>query len=315
MMMFNSAKLLTQKGVLGMNRRNAEFIQLYNKRSRYPLVDDKLKTKQLAMDAGIAVPDLYGVIEINQQLRELPAILAPHQDFVIKPAHGAGGDGIMVITGKRNGIYIRASGKLIENNELEHYVSNVLSGMYSLGGHPDKAMIEYRVQFDPMFEKVSYQGVPDIRTVVFKGYPVMAMVRLPTRQSDGKANLHQGAIGTGIDLATGLTTSAVLKNKIIDEHPDYGQPVQGLQIPQWEKLLHLAARCYELSGLGYLGVDVVLDKNKGPLILELNARPGLNIQIANRRGLVPVLRQVEALSSIDPDPAARVEYAMQNFAM
>ena len=57
--------------------------------------------------------------------------------------------------------------------------------------------------------------------------------------------------------------------------------------------MNLAARSYELTGLGYQGVDLVLDKDKGPLILELNARPGLNIQIANRAGLLTRLQLVE----------------------
>jgi len=37
----------------------------------------------------------------------------------------------------------------------------------------------------------------------------MAMLRLPTKESGGKANLQQGAIGLGIDMASGVTTSAV----------------------------------------------------------------------------------------------------------
>lgn len=66
-----------------------------------------------------------------------------------------------------------------------------------------------------------------------------------------------------------------------------------MEIPKWDTLLEIAARCYELIGLGYIGVDIVLDKDKGPLILELNARPGLSIQIANRSGLLPRLKLVE----------------------
>jgi alpha-L-glutamate ligase-like protein len=154
-------------------------------------------------------------------------------------------------------------------------------------------LIEYRVQFDPVFEAISYQGVPDVRVIVFLGVPVMSMVRLPTRMSGGKANLHQGAIGAGIDMTSGTTLSAVWRNQIVTEHPDTGNPVTGVQIPNWDTLLKIAARCYELTELGYIGVDLVLDKDKGPLILELNARPGLNIQIANRAGLLPRLNRVE----------------------
>jgi alpha-L-glutamate ligase-like protein len=189
-----------------------------------------------------------------------------------------------------------------------------LSGLYSLGGQPDQAIIEYRVLFDPVFESVSHQGVPDVRIVVFFGVPVMSMVRLPTRMSDGKANLHQGAIGAGIDISTGTTLSGVLGNDIVTEHPDTGKSIAGLQIPYWDDLLRLASRCHDLTGLGYLGVDIVLDKNKGPLLLELNARPGLNIQIANKAGLLPRLhlteREKENLKSVED----RILFSKRHFS-
>jgi alpha-L-glutamate ligase-like protein len=291
--MFGLARQLAKMGVVGLNRRNAEYTLTYNPRRLYPLVDDKLVTKQLAQHAGIAVPELYGVAEQNYQVRTLPKMLEQHPDFVIKPACGSGGDGILVISGRSKQMYRNANGALLSQEELCYHVSNILSGVYSLGGQPDRALIEYRVRPDPLFDSISYQGVPDIRVIVFLGIPVMSMVRLPTRMSGGRANLHQGALGAGIDIANGITLSAVWRNDIIDEHPDTGNRVAGVKISGWKKLLRLASRCYQLTGLGYQGVDIVLDKDKGPLILELNARPGLNIQIANRSGLLPRLNLVE----------------------
>ncbi len=313
--MWGLARALRKAGVLGINERNAQYTLLHNPRHLYPLVDDKLRTKQLAQKAGIAVPELYGVVRIEHQIRELPDLLAPHRDFVVKPAAGSGGDGILVVTGSSKGLYRKAGGQLIDHAELAHHVSNVLSGMFSLGGHPDKALIEYRVRFDPVFESISYQGVPDVRIIVFHGVPVMSMVRLPTRMSDGKANLHQGAIGAGIDLASGRTLTAVWRNGIVEEHPDTGNPVTGVAIPHWDRLLDLAARCHELTGLGYVGVDLVLDQELGPLILELNARPGLNIQIANRCGLLGRLHTVEREGLGIGDVAERVAFAKDRFAV
>ncbi len=175
-------------------------------------------------------------------------------------------------------------------------------------------MVEYRVRADPLFDEITYQGVPDLRTIVYRGYPVMAMVRLPTLASDGKANLHQGAVGVGIDIATGVTRGGVLGNEPIAEHPDTDHPLAGIQIPGWRELLELAARCYEITGLGYLGVDVVLDRDLGPLILELNARPGLNIQIANRRGLLERLRRVAEEADPRADAPARADVVCRWFA-
>lgn len=306
---------LAHAGVLGINRRNAEFTLIYNPRRLYPLVDDKLQTKRMAEAAGIAVPELYGVVEIEHQVRELPELLERYTDFVVKPAMGSGGDGILVISGKRKNLYRTISGRLLSEAELEHHVSNILSGLYSLGGHNDNAIIEYRVRSDPVFSEITYQGVPDVRIIVFLGVPVMSMVRLPTRMSDGKANLHQGAVGAGVDIGTGLTLNAVWGNDIVVEHPDTGHVVQQVQVPHWEALLDTSARCYELTGLGYIGVDLVLDRDKGPLILELNARPGLNIQIANASGLQSRLELVKAHHASLRSAEDRVRFARENFAV
>ena len=238
-MFFAPPGKLKRLGVVGLNQRNGDYISKLNRRSDYPKVDNKLITKQLAVSAGIAVPELYAVVETNHDAQRLASLLAPYQDFVIKPAHGSGGEGIVVVDGRQGKLFRKASGQLVTLASLEHHVGNILSGMYSLGGQPDHAMIEYRVRFDPLFKDITFQGVPDIRTIVFKGYPVMAMVRLPTRTSDGKANLHQGAVGAGINIATGVTHHGVFNSLKIDHHPDTGHPIGGHAIPQWDVLLRL----------------------------------------------------------------------------
>lgn len=313
--MFTRWRALKRAGVMGINARNARYNLMFNPRHLMPLVDDKLTTKQLALKAGLAVPQCYGVIEEEHEIADVHRLLAEHIDFVVKPAQGSGGDGILVFNGRSKHSYRKVSGDLVSPEDLEHHISNILSGVYSLGGQADKAIIEYRVQFDPVFEAISYQGVPDVRIIVFLGVPVMAMVRLPTRQSDGKANLHQGAIGAGIDMASGRTLRAVWHNEVIEEHPDTGNPVTGVVIPGWDQLLDIAARSYELTGLGYQGVDMVLDRELGPLILELNARPGLNIQIANQTGLEPRLKAVEAAVDGLAGVTERVAFAKAAFGV
>lgn len=312
--MFGIVKRLNEFGLVGINKRNAGYTLAYNPRNKYPLVDDKLKTKQLAIEAELDVPELYGVIDSVGQLKNLESILDPYSDFVIKPAQGSGGDGIMVVADRYDQDWQTVNGHLLALCDIQQHITNILSGIYSLGGMTDRAMIEYRVQFDPLFSDISFQGVPDVRIIVFQGVPVMGMVRLPTRCSAGKANLHQGAIGVGIDLSTGKTLTGVQYNKIIEVHPDTRNPIVGVQIPQWDKLLNIAAGCYELSGMGYLGVDLVLDKNKGPLILELNARPGLAIQIANRVGLDSRLERVKAAKLSEKPVSERVAYSKGEFA-
>ena len=311
--MFQRYRELADAGVLGLNKRNGDYLLRFNPRRLYPLVDDKLRTKRLALQAGIAVPELYGVIETQRDIRRLPAIVANHKEFALKPAHGSAGDGIIVVAGRSAARYRTISGELLDDDFLSHHLSNAINGQFSLGGVQDVVIVEYMVQFSSLFERISFQGVPDIRVIVFRGFPVMAMVRLPTRESHGKANLHQGAVGSGIDLATGITLNGVIGTEVVAYHPDTSQPIAGLQIPDWDTILDISARCYELTGLGYIGVDIVLDRDLGPLVLELNARPGLAIQIANRQGLLRRLQICERQADFSATPDQRIEFAKREF--
>ena len=306
---------LRARGVLGMNQRNIDYIARYNPRALYPLVDDKLQTKQLAEKAGVAVPKLIGVVCEQHDVRSLSTQLLNADGFCIKPAKGSGGKGILVIARCDGDTYYKTSGEAISLVDLERHVSNILAGLFSLGGSNDVALIETLIEFDDCFYGYSYEGVPDIRVIIFQGFPVMAMMRLSTHASQGKANLHQGAVGVGLDIATGKAVQAVQYDQPLLLHPDTGKNLLSLAVPQWSCLLQLASSCYEMCGLGYLGADLVLDRNSGPLLLELNARPGLTIQVANNRGLLPRLNAVKAMSEVARTVADRVSYAQKTLSV
>lgn len=310
---WTSSKKLKIKGIIGMNRRNIRYIGRYNDRHLYPLVDDKLKTKLLAHEYGITTPALIGTVTTQFHVKHIAEMVAGHAGFVIKPAKGSGGKGILVIDHVDGDAYVKPSGHYLGREDIERHVSNILSGLYSLGGSPDVAVIEALINFDESLSEYTYEGVPDIRVIIFQGYPVMAMMRLSTAASDGKANLHQGAVGVGLDIASGWALRGVQFDRSRQDHPDTGHELASLRIKGWTTLLELAASCYEMTGLGYLGTDMVLDRDHGPMLLELNARPGLAIQMANGEGLRPRLDLIERQS--DPrSPAERVAFAQHHFS-
>jgi alpha-L-glutamate ligase-like protein len=312
-MMAGPFRGLYEAGILGINNRNAEIIMVQNPRSLFPLVDNKVTTKKLAALGDIPTPELYGVIIKHGDVRQFDSIIKDRKSFVVKPARGSGGSGIVLVKEKVKTGLVTESGKTITVPDLLYHIRDILSGIFSLGGQDDHAIIEALIHPDKAFTAVTYRGVPDIRVVVYRGVPIMAMVRLPTAASDGKANLHGGAIGAGIDLNNGLTITAVHKSVIVTHHPDTGNPVSGIQVPHWEKILLMAARSLEMTGLGYVGADMVIDRDRGPLLLELNARPGLAIQMANKAGLLKRIRQVdEAPEDTFATPESRVEWARQN---
>jgi alpha-L-glutamate ligase-like protein len=317
-MIFNDLKAL---GILGINNRVGRYILRHNKRKNYPLVDDKVLTAQRAAAWGIAMPENYLVVQNYGSLKNLHLKLQNYNSFVIKPARGSQGNGIIVIkevikeeiNGEVRILCRRSNDKLMEIEEVKHHISGILSGLYSLAGQSDTAIIQEKIDKHPIFNDYSFGGIPDIRVIVFEGFPVMSMVRLPTRSSDGRANLHQGAIGAGLNLSNGFTNNAVIRNQVIDEHPDTGFKISGLKLPFWREILELAAHCYDMVELGYLGADIVLTPDKGPILLELNARPGLGIQIANLDGLVPRLEKIREVAGKGLLAKERVDFSMKHF--
>ena len=290
--------------MLGMNCRNVDFINRYNQRKLFPLVDNKLKTKLLAQEYDVPTPALKFVVREQHEISHIERELADLESFALKPAKGSGGKGILVITGRKGDQFVRSSGALMS-----------IAGLYSLGGTADVAIIEDLIAFDDCFAGYSHEGVPDIRIIVFRGYPVMAMLRLATAASDGKANLHQGAVGVGLALDTGRCLNAAQFGRPIKLHPDTGRPLSDIHIAGWRDILLLASQCYDMTGLGYIGTDIVLDKFAGPQLLELNARPGLAIQITNGRGLLPRLRHIENMTvNRRFRTEHRVDYVMRQFA-
>jgi len=285
------------KDILGLNRRNQEYVRPYNSPSAKKIADNKILTKKILAKEGIRTPEVYKLIRNKQQLLFLDWNSLP-KSFVIKPNQGTGGNGILVFFGRKKGGegWIRPNGTVMSKNDIILHIENILDGRFSMGNRKDIAIIEERVKTDPLLKQYSYKGVPDIRVICFNGVPIMAMTRIPTKRSNGTANLHSGAICAGIDIATGITTHAMLmdtSSPISDTYTDIettidlkeNKPLRGIHIPDWDNILKIALKCQRVSKLGYVGVDIALDAEHGPIVFELNARPGLGIQVANKAGL------------------------------
>jgi alpha-L-glutamate ligase-like protein len=245
---------------------------------------------------------LFSVIKNDQDLVKFDFSKVT-DSFVVKPNRGMGGKGIIVVEkqGKAKGTWITSERQKVTNEDVKLHIADILEGRFSMQDLPDIAYIEERVRIHPVFKDYSYHGTPDIGVVVFNRIPVMAFLRLPTKESGGRANMFQGAIACGIDLATGVTTYAYQKSDYITRFPGTRKELRGIHIPEWEAVLQLAVKAAEAAGLGYMRADIVLQpslKKPGkiiPKVLELNAQPGLKIQLCNKDGLRRRLERVEGL--------------------
>lgn len=288
----------TQK-LLGMNARNLDFVRPFNRRRGMRIADQKLLCKKILSGKNLPVSPLIGKIRSREELNNFDWTSLPNS-FALKPNRGFGGEGILVVYARKKNrpdAWIKASGSIVTIDDLRSHIENILDGSFSLSGTPDIAFFEERLTLLKLFKPYAFKGIPDIRVIVFNRIPVMAMLRLPTRASDGKANLQQGAIGVGIDLATGTTTSAIMgKGQIIETVPGTRLPLSGIKIPYWKQILTMAVEAQSLSSLGFLGADIAIDRDRGPVILELNARPGLSIQLANFSGLKERLDRVRGIN-------------------
>lgn len=295
------------KEILGINSRNQDFVREYNSLGAKQIADNKIITKRVLSKVGIQSAELYKVVRTKKQLEFLDWDSLPNS-FVLKPNQGTGGNGIVVFYGKKKGKYewIRPNGTTMSKNDIILHIESILEGRFSMGNRNDIAIIEERIRTDTTLKPYTFKGVPDVRVIVFNGIPVLAMLRLPTKRSNGTANLHSGAICVGIDIASGITREGMYlkKNPIIEDtytgtettlDLENNLPLIGLQIPFWNEILEIAVKCSHASTLGYLGVDIALDREKGPLVLEINARPGLGIQVANKIGLKARLERVKGI--------------------
>ena len=285
------------KNILGMNARNLIYIRPNNKKSAKKLADDKLRCKRVLKKAKVPVPKLIKSIRTHEALENFDFSTLPNS-FVLKPNFGFGGDGILVVYGKKKGsenVWVKADRSPVTEDFLRTHIKNILDGTYSRIDTTDVAFFEERIQLYKGFKPYAFRGVPDIRVLVYNRVPVMAMVRIPTEVSGGTSNLHRGGIGVGVDMTTGVTTTAIQYGKIIEKAPN-GMLLSGIKIPQWKEILELAIKSQDVSKLGYLGADIAIDKENGPVFMELNARPGLDIQVANQEGLVTRLNRVEGLN-------------------
>lgn len=290
--------------MLGINARNLLYIKPFNSKSGISFADNKLKTKQFLSARGIRVPKLLAKISTETEREQFNFSSLPNS-FVLKPNSGYGGAGIIVAVRRDEGGWKDQAGQRRTIEEISEHVADILDGRYSITGSRDIAFFEQRLISHPDLGILGRYGLPDIRVIVYNMVPVMAMIRIPTRESEGKANMQLGGLGAGVDLAKGEITHVAKYNHVVRDLGEW-DGIRGMKIPMWEEVLLIATKIQTLVTLGYLAVDIVIDEQSGPTLLEINARAGLKVQVANLAPLRDRLDRVSGVKVMTPEKGVRM---------
>lgn len=305
------------RDILGMNARQQHYTGLNTPQAK-SFTSSKYATKILLQNKNIPTASVHGVFATGEDINEFPW-QSLEKNFVIKPTNGNAGKGVLVFRKQHADLvhWTDAVGTTWSLDEIKLHCFDILDGQYSTYGNNHNVIVEERVPIHPTFAKYAYKGTPDIRVIVFNQVPVMAELRLPTPESGGRANLHQGAIGCGIDMATGITTHAITGGgRPLQTLPDSKRKLNGIRIPSWRQLLTIAVEATNAAGLAFCGIDLFAHEDKGPLVVELNANPGLQIQLANQSGLRRRLERVQDLQVLNAEHGVKIGQALfaENFA-
>lgn len=298
--------------ILGLNARSYLYLSRYNKKAGKKIADSKLRTKKFLKKFNLPHPRMIAHFETRDSIANFDWNKL-QDNFVIKPASAYAGEGIILARKRLSEERFQLmDGSITTLADIKLHLADILEGRFDKYDFPGAVLIEERIVKHPLFKKYAYKGTPDIRIIVVNRVPVLSMLRLPTKESKGRANRSQGAVCVGIDMATGITTRAVQWDRPIRRVAEYPKlKFNGLKIPWWDDMLKIAIEAQEHIALKYMAVDFLLDPIKGPLIVELTARPGLSIQLANGVGL---RRRLERVEGLDVSPGRGIEVAKALFA-
>ena len=318
-------------GILWINARNLQYIKKFNPKKAIRLADNKYKTKRFLSARWIPVPETYDIIKDRKQLYAYDFSKLPVDDFIVKPVRGSRGRGIYRVKLEKEKLEAgfleslsfdkilsplsvnastscryKISWKYIDDASFRRHLVDILDGKNSLTSRKDTIMLEEVLIPGSWFEQFCAWGLSDIRVIVFNLIPVAAMLRIPTEQSDGKANLDRGAVAMWVEIGSGRIYSMYYKGKIYtkDFPPEYA-PFAHQYLSYRDDILSYSSKIQYFANLWYLALDRVITSD-GPKLLEINARAWLKFQNVAVLPLKKRLHRIKDVHIVNPEKGVEI---------
>ena len=251
----------------------------------YPLVrrhmppasslNDKGEFEKRCTDSGLPVIPTLAIIR-NGELSGQPTM--PPQDLFVKPLGGKGGRGAerWVWTGSG---YRSVDGQLLSPAAL---ADRLHERSYSGG-----LIVQPCLRNDEPLAALSCGALATIRILTCqdeqgRSEVIGAALRMSIDPMSVVDNLHQGGITAVVDVETGILGAATNLGKDArvgwhDCHPVTGAPIAGRALESWPQIKALAVRAQQVfADRLFVGWDITMTPN-GPVIVEGNSSPGLDI--------------------------------------
>lgn len=249
-------------------------------------MDDKIWFASHCHDMKVrAVPVLMHFSQGARQPLRGGAEVLPEADLFVKPRSGSGGHRMERWDFMGDGRYRNAHGMVLARAALMEKLAR-----QSL---KDDFLVQPRLANHPALDDISNGALATVRLLTCRNEQgVPEATNAAFRMAIGNSvvdNFHQGGLATAVDLGTGrigIASDIGIRPDVgwRETHPVSGARFAGRMLPHWQAAVALAVQAHEaFPGRIVVGWDVALLAG-GPVIIEGNGKPDLDIHQRAERG-------------------------------
>ena len=248
---------------------------------------------------SVKQPTIYGILEPDGPFRDqLTAIFqsSGQRQLMLKPVFGRSGIGIVLVERKESGIVVRVRGTEVPLSDFQLEYPVFLQEV--IRQHPAIAAI--------WNSSVNTMRIITMLTIRGEVIIIGCAMRFGVGQSIVD-NWSAGGVAAGIDTETGRLRKYAgdMFGKQHTQHPSSQFTFDGFQIPEWPAILDAARAIQkELPFSKIAGMDLCLDENAKPVLIEINGLPDWTVPEQLNGPMLANPQILKALRRIRPTDGA-----------